>query len=147
MTHTILQSFVKEAGLGPEGMRGRIQESPFEGNADGILEILHTCLAGPGVNTAHCGYMGHIGGGGLFTTALADYFLAAVNRQGAVRQVCPGLTRLDMNVLRWFCELAGYDTDLSGGAFTSGASLSTVSALLCARTPFSQKRLRFPWEA
>jgi hypothetical protein len=82
---------VKEAGLGPEGMRGWIQESSFEGNAGGILEILHTCLAGPGVKTAHCGYMGHIGGGGHFTTALADYFLATGNHQGAVRQVCPGL--------------------------------------------------------
>jgi aromatic-L-amino-acid decarboxylase len=142
LTDAILHSFVKEAGLGPEGRRGRIEERPLEGGspAGGILEILHTCLTGPGVNTAHCGYMGHIGGGGVFTTALADYFLAAVNRQGAVRQVCPGLTRLDMNVLRWFCELAGYDADLSGGAFTSGASLSTISALICARTAFLAKK-------
>eukprot|EP00927_Polykrikos_kofoidii_P065825 TRINITY_DN61542_c0_g1_i1.p1 TRINITY_DN61542_c0_g1~~TRINITY_DN61542_c0_g1_i1.p1 ORF type:complete len:584 (+),score=64.16 TRINITY_DN61542_c0_g1_i1:87-1838(+) len=130
-TDDIMSEFLQQHGLGPLGESGHIPNKPMEFSQ--ILDTLKTCVDGPGINTAHCGYMGHIGGGGVFAAALADYFLAVVNRQSAVRQVCPGLNRLEMNVIRWFATLAGYDPERAGGVFTSGASLSTVSAIICAR--------------
>lgn len=101
---------------------------------DTLLDTLFDDCLSAGINTAHPGYLAHIGGGGIYPAAVADYITLAVNRQMAVWQCCPGFVRLEMNVLRWFCNLAGLNAKTSLGSLTTGGSTATLSAIVAART-------------
>lgn len=101
---------------------------------DNLLSTLFDDCLSAGINTAHPGYLGHIGGGGIYHAAVADFISAAVNRQMAVWQCCPGFVRLEMNVIRWFCDIAGLPAATSFGELTTGGSTATLSAIVAART-------------
>lgn len=101
---------------------------------DDLLETLFGDCLSAGINTAHPGYLAHIGGGGLFHAAVADFITNAANRQMAVWQCCPGFVRLEMNVLSWFCEIANLPRGTAFGTLTTGGSMATLSAIVAART-------------
>eukprot|EP01065_Artemidia_motanka_P030983 TRINITY_DN3715_c0_g1_i4.p1 TRINITY_DN3715_c0_g1~~TRINITY_DN3715_c0_g1_i4.p1 ORF type:complete len:560 (+),score=101.08 TRINITY_DN3715_c0_g1_i4:266-1945(+) len=99
-----------------------------------LLSLLFDRCLSQGMNTAHPGYMGHIGGGGIPHAAVADMIGDVANRQMAVWICCPGFVRLEMNVLRWFCDLAGLPRKTSLGCLTTGGSVATLSAVVAARS-------------
>lgn len=96
------------------------------------LELLFDRAVPASFNTASPGYLAYIPGGGLFASALADLIGSSVNRYTGLWIAAPGLVQLEMNVLRFFCELVGYGPG-SGGILTSGGSLANFSALVTAR--------------
>ena len=55
-----------------------------------------------------------------------------MNRYVGVWLAAPGLVQLELNVVRWFCEIVGYGAG-SGGILTSGGSLSNLTAVVTAR--------------
>eukprot|EP00756_Hemistasia_phaeocysticola_P012216 Hpha_TRINITY_DN15178_c4_g4::TRINITY_DN15178_c4_g4_i1::g.129689::m.129689 len=119
-----------------EGVADLIEETPPEGGTDYdelLAFIFERCLSS-GIDTAHPGYMGHIGGGGIVPAACADFVSDLANRQMAVWICCPAFVRLEMNVLRWFCDMAGLPRATSLGALTTGGSLATLSAVVSARS-------------
>jgi len=83
-------------------------------------------------NTAGPGYLAYIPGGGVFPSAVADLIANAVNRYVGVWVAAPALVQIELNVVRWFCEIVGYSKG-SGGILTSGGSLSNLTAIVAAR--------------
>jgi aromatic-L-amino-acid/L-tryptophan decarboxylase len=78
------------------------------------------------------GYLAYIPGGGLFTAALADFIAGTTNRYTGVWQAAPALVQLEVNALDWLREWMGFPTE-ARGLFTSGGSMATFNAILCAR--------------
>jgi aromatic-L-amino-acid decarboxylase len=84
------------------------------------------------LNPASPGYLGYIPGGGLFHAAVADLVADATNRYVGIWAAAPGLVQIEINVLRWFCAMAGYPAE-SGGLLTTGGSLANLAAVVTAR--------------
>ena len=84
------------------------------------------------LNTASPGYLGFIPGGGLPQSALADLIAGVTNRYTGLWMPAPGLVQMEMSVLRWLCDLAGYGAE-SGGLLTSGGSIANLCAVVAAR--------------
>ncbi|GBD33651.1 L-2,4-diaminobutyrate decarboxylase [bacterium HR33] len=99
---------------------------------DELLELLFDRAVPLSLNTAGPGYLAYIPGGGLLHAAVGDLIADAVNRYVGVWIAAPGMVQLESNVVRWFCEIAGYPEG-SGGFLTSGGSLANFTAIVAAR--------------
>ncbi len=83
-------------------------------------------------NTAGPGYLAYIPGGGIFPAALADLIADGTNRYTGIWRAAPALVQLEANVLDWFRDWMGFPPT-TRGLFTTGGSMSTFNAILCAR--------------
>ena len=83
-------------------------------------------------NTAGPGYLAYIPGGGIFPAAMADLIADATNRYTGIWRAAPALVQLEANVLDWFRDWMGFPST-TRGLFTTGGSMSTFNAILCAR--------------
>ncbi len=99
---------------------------------DELLELLFERAIPKSFNAAGPGYLAFIPGGGIFTTAVAGLLADATNRYTGVWTPAPVLSRLELDVVRWFCDLVGYGA-ASLGFLTSGGSLATLSGVIAAR--------------
>ena len=118
---------------GAELARSLIEPLPREGTPyEQLLDLLFTRVIPKSFNTAGPGYIAYIPGGGLPHSAVADLIADATNRFVGVFAAAPGLSQIEANVIRWFCEIAGYPP-ASRGILTSGGSLANLSALVTAR--------------
>jgi aromatic-L-amino-acid decarboxylase len=97
-----------------------------------LLDFLFDEAIPRSFNAAGPGYLAYIPGGGLFHSAVADLIANAVNRYIGVCAPAPLLVQLEANVVRWFCEIAGFGEG-SGGVLTSGGSLANLTAIIAAR--------------
>ncbi|HEY4597369.1 MAG TPA: aminotransferase class I/II-fold pyridoxal phosphate-dependent enzyme [Thermoanaerobaculia bacterium] len=86
----------------------------------------------PTMNTTSPGYLAYIPGGGLFHAAVADLIADSMNRYSSIYASAPALARIEMNVIDWFCQIAGYPPE-ARGTLTSGGSLANWTALVTAR--------------
>lgn len=89
-------------------------------------------LFATGFNTSHPGFMGYIPGGGLVTSALADWIVKTMNRYGTAHFAAPKLADLEYKVIQTFAQWVGYD-DNAAGVLTTGGSLANFTALVTAR--------------
>ena len=106
---------------------------PQEGQPyEKLLDLLFDRVIPKSFNTAGPGYLAYIPGGGLPHAAVADLIADATNRYVGVFAAAPGVSQIEGNVVRWFCEMVGYPAS-AGGILTSGGSLSNFSALVTAR--------------
>jgi aromatic-L-amino-acid decarboxylase len=78
------------------------------------------------------GYLAFIPGGGLFPAALADFITDTTNRFTGIWQAAPALVQLEANALDWLRDWMGFPPD-TRGLFTTGGSMATWNAILCAR--------------
>src|SRR3954467_13048256 len=78
------------------------------------------------------GYLAYIPGGGLYPAALADFIADTTNRYTGVWQAAPALVQLEANALDWLREWMGFPTE-ARGLFTTGGSMATFNAIVCAR--------------
>jgi len=97
-----------------------------------ILDLLFEELIPRSYNTAGPGYLAYIPGGGVYPAALADYIANAVNRYTGVWIASPALVQLEANALEWLREWMHFPVG-TAGLFTSGGSMATFNAILCAR--------------
>ena len=100
--------------------------------AEDLLDLLFDRAIPLSFNTAGPGYLAYIPGGGVFHAAVADFIATATNRYVGVWLAAPALAELEMNVVRWFCEIVGLPSG-AGGILTSGGSLANFSAIVAAR--------------
>jgi aromatic-L-amino-acid decarboxylase len=134
-----------------EHIRG-ISEQPAAGSSDGaalaasliegmpetgtpfseLLELIFDRLAPESFSTVGPGFMAYIPGGGIFHAAVADLVADVTNRYITVWAAAPGLVQLEINVIRWFCDMVGYPAG-SGGFLATGGSLANFSGLVTAR--------------
>jgi aromatic-L-amino-acid/L-tryptophan decarboxylase len=87
------------------------------------------------------GYLGFIPGGGVFTSALADFIATATNRYTGVWKAAPVLLQLESNVLRWFAEWMGMPST-TRGLLTTGGSQANFGAIVSARESLLGEALR-----
>jgi aromatic-L-amino-acid decarboxylase len=78
------------------------------------------------------GYLAYIPGGGLFPAALADFIADTTNRYTGVWQASPVLVQLEANALDWLRDWMDFP-QTTRGLFTTGGSMATFNAILCAR--------------
>jgi len=97
-----------------------------------LLAMLDTAAA-KGFDTANPGFVGYIPGGGLYAAAIGDFLACVVNRYTGVAQPAPALVQLEATVLRWLCDVFGLPSTAQG-VLTPGGSMSTLSAIVAART-------------
>lgn len=81
---------------------------------------------------SHPRSMGHQVSAPLPVAVWTEALTGAVNQSGAVWEMSPVGTVVETQVVRWMCQLAGFD-DRAGGTFTSGGTEATFAALLAAR--------------
>ena len=122
------------ANEGGEALGRRLRESPPEIGADlnEILDLLFDEVIPCSLNTAHPGYFAYVPGGGLYSSAVAEYLAAAVNRFTGLWIAAPGAVALETQVLRWLAELLGMAPG-SLGVLTTGGSVSNLLAVVAAR--------------
>lgn len=109
------------------------ETAPSEGtDFSSLLDRIFDDAVPHSFNTAGPGYLAYIPGGGVFPSAVADLIANAINRYVGVWVAAPALVQLELNVIRWFCEIVGYGAG-SGGVLTSGGSLSNLTAIVAAR--------------
>jgi aromatic-L-amino-acid/L-tryptophan decarboxylase len=87
------------------------------------------------------GYLAFIPGGGLYTAALADFIAGTTNRYTGVWQAAPALVQLEANALDWLRDWMEFPAE-ARGLFTSGGSMATFNAIVCARERYLGAEIR-----
>jgi glutamate/tyrosine decarboxylase-like PLP-dependent enzyme len=107
-----------------------IGEEPWD--MDKLVGMLKTGMDEPALNPASGGHLGYIPGGGIYYSALGDYWADITNRYAGVFFAGPGPVRIENMLVQWTAELAGYPKN-SVGNLTSGGSIANLSAIVTAR--------------
>jgi len=97
-----------------------------------LLPMLKNGMDGPALNPASGGHLGYIPGGGIYYSALGDYWADITNRYAGIFFAGPGAVRMENMLISWTAELAGYPKD-SVGNLTSGGSIANLEAIVTAR--------------
>ena len=112
----------------------RLREPPPEagGALEPLLDQLFRDLVPRSFTTIGPGYLAYIPGGGLFPAALADFISNITNRFTGVWLAAPALVQLEANALDWLRAWMDFP-DTTRGLFTTGGSMATFNAIVCAR--------------
>jgi aromatic-L-amino-acid decarboxylase len=78
------------------------------------------------------GYLAYIPGGGIFSAAIADLVADTTNRFTGAWFASPPLVQLEANALDWIRDWMQFPPT-SSGVFTTGGSMATFNAIVCAR--------------
>ena len=97
-----------------------------------ILEQLFREWIPKSLTTPGPGFFGYIPGGGLYPAAIADFIQNTTNRFTGIWRSAPALVQLEANALGWIREWMTFP-ESAGGLFTTGGSMATFNAILCAR--------------
>jgi aromatic-L-amino-acid/L-tryptophan decarboxylase len=100
-----------------------------------LLDDLFSRYIPQSFNTPHPGYLAYIPGGGLYSAALADLIANTTNRYTGIWQAAPALVQLEANAIEWLREWMGMPAGTTG-VFTTGGSMATFNAVLCAREQY-----------
>jgi aromatic-L-amino-acid decarboxylase len=106
---------------------------PIDGiSADEILARFETDIAPHAMQIASPRYYGLFNPTPLPIAVWADALASVINQNGAAWRNSPSASIVEARVLRWLCELVGYDS-FSFGTLTSGGSEANLIGLKCAR--------------
>lgn len=121
-------------GVSPDGrLRELLLRPPAEGPSDfgGLLSAFGAAAA-HAVETAGPGYLAYIPGGGLYSSALAEFLARSVNRYTGLAGLAPELVAMEEGVLRWLGREFGLPAS-AAGLVTTGGSMATLAAVVAAR--------------
>ncbi len=122
--------------------RSMREPAPAHGTPlNALLDDLFATYIPQSFNTPSPGYLAYIPGGGLYTAALADFIADTTNRYTGIWQAAPALVQLEANALDWLREWMGFPSTGSG-VFTTGGSMATFNAVLCAREKYLGAEIR-----
>ena len=97
-----------------------------------ILDIYAKEIAAKGINAASGGHLGYIPGGGIYTSALADYLADITNEYVGVNYSSPGGVAVELELLDWMKDIFGFPRSAIGN-LSSGGSIANLIALTAAR--------------
>jgi aromatic-L-amino-acid decarboxylase len=113
--------------------RAMREPAPEDGVAlEPLLDQLFRDWIPRSFNAPGPGYLAYIPGGGVYPAALADFIADTTNRYTGVWQASPALVQLEANALDWLRDWMGFPAG-TRGLFTSGGSMATFNAIVCAR--------------
>ncbi len=107
-----------------------------------VIELLEREVVRPGANTASGGHLAYIPGGGIYHSALGDYFAAVTNKYAGIFFAGPGPVRMENLLIRWISDLVGYPTG-SAGYIAPGGSVANLTAVVAARDAHRLKAAGF----
>ncbi len=120
------------------GDRSGLAVSHAPADINSTLDQLFSTVVPSGYNTTSPGFMGFFGGGGLPQAAIADLIAGVVNRFTGRWASAPSAVELELSVIRWITQMAGYPATAMG-LLTSGGSQSNLIALFTARESYAGK--------
>ena len=97
-----------------------------------LLDIYVKNVEKNGLNPASGGHLGYIPGGGIFTSAIADYLADITNEYAGIFFGSPGAVTIEHEVISWLKEVFGFPEN-SVGNLPSGGSIANLIALTAAR--------------
>jgi aromatic-L-amino-acid decarboxylase len=115
-----------------EVARGLRASPPETGGDFGDSLAQFAAAAANGFEPAGPGYLAFVPGGGLFSSSIADFLAKGVNRFPNLWETAPGIVQIEMNVIRWICDLFAYPKE-ARGILTTGGSVANLSAIVTAR--------------
>jgi len=86
-----------------------------------------------GLNTHNGRMLAFIPGSGLVSSAATDLLAGVINSFTGATSAAPAMMALERDVVGWMADVMGLPA-AAGGILSSGGSMSTLSALLCARS-------------
>lgn len=103
-----------------------------------LLLQYQTEVAENGINAASPKHLGYIPGGGVFTSALADFIVAVTNPFSGAYYASPGAATIENEVINWLKSVFSFPQS-AVGCLSSGGSISTLIALTAARDKYKIK--------
>ena len=118
------------------------ERAPERGVAlEPLLDTLFRDLIPRSFTASGPGYLAFIPGGGIYPAALADFIANSTNRYTGVWQAAPALVQLEANALDWLREWMDFPAE-TRGLFTTGGSMATFNAIVCARERYLGAEIR-----
>lgn len=106
-----------------------------------IAMLEHDVLR-PGSSPTAPTHLAYIPGGGIYHSALGDFWAAVTNKYAGIFFTGPGLVRMENLLVRWSADLVGYPPE-AGGHLASGGSVATLAVVATAREAHGLKGADF----
>lgn len=106
-----------------------------------IITLYRDEVAAKGINPASGGHLGYIPGGGIYSSALADYLVDVTNDYVGMHFSSPGGVAIEHELLDWMKSIFGFPKS-SIGNLASGGSIANLIALTAARDKHQIKNER-----
>ncbi len=135
ITESFLENLDQSNAYSSDSQSIRELELPFEENEmepDKVFSMVVNSVDKPGINPASGGHLGYIPGGGLYTSALGDYWADITNRYAGIFYADPGAVKIENELIRWMIGLVEYP-DTAWGNMASGGSIANLTAIIAAR--------------
>jgi aromatic-L-amino-acid/L-tryptophan decarboxylase len=88
---------------------------------------------GSGFELTSPGFMGYVPGGGQVVAAMGALLASVTNPFIAHAHASPTMVAVEDSVIAWLCEEFGLPVGRASGIFTSGGSISALTAIVAAR--------------
>lgn len=103
-----------------------------------LLNLYQSEIAESGINAASPKHLGYIPGGGIYTSALADFIAAVTNPFASAYFASPGAATMENEVINWIKNVFSFPEN-TVGCLSSGGSVSTLIAFTAARDQYKIK--------
>ena len=103
-----------------------------------ILKLYAEEVAAKGIKPASGSHLGYIPGGGIYTSALADYLVDVTNEYVGIHYSCPAGVAIEHELLDWMKDIFGFPKSAVGN-LSSGGSIANLIALTAARDKYGIK--------
>jgi glutamate/tyrosine decarboxylase-like PLP-dependent enzyme len=97
-----------------------------------LLKLYDNEIATKGIKPASGGHIGYIPGGGIYTSAIADFLVDVTNEYVGMHFSCPGGVAIEHVLLDWMKGMFGFP-ETAVGNLTSGGSIANLIAMTAAR--------------
>ncbi len=97
-----------------------------------LIEIYSEQVAETGIRPASGGHLGFIPGGGLYSSALADFLVDITNEYAGIRFSSPGGVAMEDALIDWLKSIFRFPKSAVGN-LASGGSIATMTAFTAAR--------------
>ena len=102
-------------------------------NYQTLLKTIFDDMAQYSQLPGHPGFAAYVAGAGNFISNTAQMIAQTLNPFTGHYMMAPGLVTLEMEVIKWFQTMVGFEENSSQGFLTTGSSYATLSALAMAR--------------
>lgn len=97
-----------------------------------LIKTYASQVAAKGIRAASGSHMGYIPGGGLYTSAVADFLADITNEYAGLYFASPGAVLIEHEILKWLKSVFGFPGTATG-SLTSGGSMANMIAMTAAR--------------
>ncbi len=118
--------------------RGSLRIASEKKSLKDILNLYHEEVSLKGIKPASGGHIGYIPGGGIYTSAIADYLADVTNEYSGMYFASPGGVAIENELIDWMKSIFGYPKSAIGN-LASGGSIANLIALTAARDRYKVK--------